>query len=151
MHGGISLGGRIPAYRASCYGGVSTQRKLALPQVFHASFVHHEDHAILFRAANLKSEAAALDANSSRGGPAAIAGLAAGCETASVFSSEDEACLFHIRDNDHAIRLVHQILGDAFIVCMHHVFEDVCCGIQPVSGVAFLLCLYSERAEGGYC
>jgi hypothetical protein len=69
---------------------------------------------------------------------------AAYCEPAAIFCAEDESGLFHTRHDNHAVRLIEQILGDTFIRSPHHVGQRVGRSVQPVVDLAFSL-----RREGG--
>jgi hypothetical protein len=64
-----------------------------------------------------------------------------------VLRTEDKPGLFHVGHNDDALGPFHQILGDSFIVRMHHIHENVRRSIEPVRGAAFFVCCDGQRGE----
>ena len=86
----------------------------------------------VMRAADLKANAAAFDAN--RGGrrPARTALLTAGQIPLSVLAADYEGPRLERWHNDDAVRLLKQILRNPLVGCCHHLREDRCSLPQPL-------------------
>jgi hypothetical protein len=59
-------------------------------------------------------------------------GLAAGDKATTELPAEDESPFFQSRDNESAMRLVHQILRNGFLFDGHHFFKNEGCLFKPL-------------------
>ena len=100
--------------------------------MLHSAIVHHEQNNIRLRSANLKPETPTFRPHRSRGAPACAIVATAYRESAAFLRAENESGLFHARNDHDAMRLIDQILGDAFIGSPHHVGQRVGRSVQPV-------------------
>jgi hypothetical protein len=84
--------------------------------VLHSAIVHNEQRNIGIRSADLKPETTAFYLHRGRSAPARGTRAAAYGEPSAIFPAENESGLFHAWNDNHAFRLVEQILGDTVIV-----------------------------------
>jgi hypothetical protein len=74
--------------------------------------------------------------------------LAAYREPAAILRAEDESGLFHAWYDNHAFRLIDQILGDTFVGSPHQVVQRVGRSIQPVLDLYFSVRRESHGTHG---
>src|SRR5262249_48012294 len=89
----VSLRGRLAAHRARRDFTLATQCELALHQPLRAAIIHHEQHNVGFRSADLESKAAAFHTNSGGRMEAAIARATASHKALTEFAADDESAL----------------------------------------------------------
>src|ERR1017187_5786693 len=112
--------------------------------MLHSAVVHHEQHNIRLRSANLKPDTSTFNPHRGRRAPARATRSTAYREPAAILRTEDEAGLFHARHDNEAFRLVEQILRDTFIGSPHHIGQRFGRSVQPVVDLDF-----SVRRESG--
>jgi len=120
--------------------------------VLHPAVVHDQQDDVRLGSTNLEPDAAPFDTHGGRSAPARSTVLAAYRETASILCAENESSLLHAGDDHYAVGLVEEILGDAFVVSMHHFGQRVGGGIQPVIDLDFSIGGESGATHGaGNC
>jgi len=119
----VSGGGGVAADGAGGDGGFGAQLELVAEQVLQRVIIHEEQDEVGGRAADLVADAAAVDGDEDRSGPA-VAGAATG-EAATVGSAEDEGELLVAGDDGDAAGLDEQIVRDAVVGGVHDLFEDL--------------------------
>ena len=90
-HSDVGFGGSIASNRASGGRRVSAKLHFALEDGMGSAIVHNEKDEVGGLAANLKSDAAALNTHRSRSAPTANSALAAGSIPFPILSTKDES------------------------------------------------------------
>src|SRR5439155_12493929 len=97
----------------------ASEREFARKEAIRSTFVHHEHDHVCLRATNLQANTAALNADSTRSGPALAALISTGQIPLSVLTTDNERALLQTRYNYDAVCLFQQVLRNAFIRRCH--------------------------------
>ncbi len=145
VHLGIGLSGGIAAHRTGRGGRLGTQRELVasrcfMPRSFITSRIRSDSEPPICRPKLPPSIRIAAGADQP-----APPGRRHMAKPRPYFGAEDEAGAFHVGDDDDALRLVHQVLRNAFVGGVHHVRDHIRGCIQTICR---LLSLSAANARG---
>src|SRR4029450_1143779 len=114
----------MPPSRTRRRARIGANRELAGTQFLHTALIHHQHHYVGRRDADLKSNAAAFDADGGGRTPSGPASRAAETDPSPVLSADPEGSLFEIGYENDTVRLFQEVLRNRAVWRSHDFAEE---------------------------